>query len=88
MNRLLEAQDKLRSEEESKVAAEKQVKELQARLEGLSADQSKEASFSFAFIIVSQVSRTQFSTEMPILWDNLFSNWGYEAKAVISTEFA
>lgn len=56
MNRLLEAQDKLRSEEESRVAAEKQVKELQARLEGLSADQLKEASFSFASFTVSQPS--------------------------------
>jgi hypothetical protein len=47
VNRLLEAQDKLKGEEESRVTAEKQVKELQARLEGLSVDQSNEASFSF-----------------------------------------
>jgi hypothetical protein len=38
VNRLLEAQDKLRSEEETRAAAETQVKELQARLEGLSGD--------------------------------------------------
>lgn len=58
MNRLLEAQDKLKGEEESKVAAEKQVKELHARLEGLSVDQSKEASFSLHLsLLLSSVSQ-------------------------------
>lgn len=70
------------------MSAEKQVKELQARLEGLSVDQSNEASLSSALFLVSQVLCAQFSTETTIEWEYLFSNWEYEAKAVISTEFA
>jgi hypothetical protein len=66
VNRLLEAQDKLKGEEESRVTAEKQVKELQARLEGLSVDKSNEASLSSTLFPVSQVLEPNSRQRLPL----------------------